>query len=658
WDWATQWSLPKTESLNLVIPGVFGYRMNSPEGGNYWGGMGRDPSWDRWYDNGQKGPAPGSPRPFSGGGNYLGLMVVLIAAWAGLQSFRGNRSVFNPVERKLLWFWVAAIPICLVLAYGRFAPFYQILYALPYFSTIRNPAKFINLLSFSVAILFAYGIHGLSRRYLESAQSNVTGLAARFRKWWAEGDLLDKRWIAGCAVLVAVSFVGWRIYASYRPSMERYLELVGMGQFATEISAFSFRQVGLFVLLFAIEVVVLTLIVIGVFAGRRARWGAILLGAVLLIDLGRANMPWVVYWDYKEKYATNPVIDILRQQPYEHRVALLPFPMPEQLAVFDQLYRIEWAQHHFPYYNIQSLDIIQMPRTPQDLAAFESALQFRGNPDSIHLLPRRWTLTNTRYLLGPAGYLNELNSQLDPVLRRFRIACQFEVVPKPGVTNLTRLEELTAEPSPKGSYALFEFTGVLPRVKLYSHWEFAQNDASAVNQLRSKPLAGHDSEFLQQLGTNDFLTLKRLASPSFDPAQTVLVGSPVPVPANEAKATANPGSVDFTSYSPKDIKLRTDAQSPSILLLNDKYDPSWQVWVDGKRSELLRCNFIMRGVALPAGPHSVEFVFRPPIGPLYVNVAAFGAGILLIGVALLGKRTPPASPAASAAKPRGVAASR
>src|SRR5664279_3888951 len=63
WDWATQWSLPKTESLNLLIPGVFGYRMNSPEGGNYWGGIGREPSWDRWYDNGQKGPAPGSPRP-------------------------------------------------------------------------------------------------------------------------------------------------------------------------------------------------------------------------------------------------------------------------------------------------------------------------------------------------------------------------------------------------------------------------------------------------------------------------------------------------------------------------------------------------------------------------------------------------------------------
>jgi len=30
WDWATQWSLPKRETLALVVPGLFGYRMDTP----------------------------------------------------------------------------------------------------------------------------------------------------------------------------------------------------------------------------------------------------------------------------------------------------------------------------------------------------------------------------------------------------------------------------------------------------------------------------------------------------------------------------------------------------------------------------------------------------------------------------------------------------
>src|SRR5439155_1508593 len=53
-----------------------------------------------------------------------------------------------------------------LLEFGRYAPFYQFVYMLPYFSTIRNPAKFTHPFNWSLVILFAYGIHGLCRRYL------------------------------------------------------------------------------------------------------------------------------------------------------------------------------------------------------------------------------------------------------------------------------------------------------------------------------------------------------------------------------------------------------------------------------------------------------------------------------------------------------------
>ncbi|HEY5504434.1 MAG TPA: hypothetical protein VIK28_04685, partial [Sedimentisphaerales bacterium] len=31
WDWTTQWSEPKTETLGLFVPGLFGYRMDTPK---------------------------------------------------------------------------------------------------------------------------------------------------------------------------------------------------------------------------------------------------------------------------------------------------------------------------------------------------------------------------------------------------------------------------------------------------------------------------------------------------------------------------------------------------------------------------------------------------------------------------------------------------
>jgi hypothetical protein len=63
--------------------------------------------------------------------------------------------------------------------------------------------------------------------------------------------------------------------------------------------------------------------------------------------------------------------------------------------------------------------------------------------------------------------------------------------------------------------------------------------------------------------------------------------------------------------------------------------------VDGKPAELLRCNFIMRGVFLPPGAHTVEFQFSLPNKPLFVTLAAVGVGILLCGFLFFsGRRNP------------------
>ena len=87
--------------------------------------------------------------------------------------------------------------------------------------------------------------------------------------------------------------------------------------------------------------------------------------------------------------------------------------------------------------------------------------------------------------------------------------------------------------------------------------------------------------------------------------------------------------MEYKSYAPNDIKLDVKASAPSVLLLNDKFDPLWRVFVDGKPAELLRCNFIMRGVYLTPEAHTVEFQFNSANKPLYVTLTAIGVGILL-----------------------------
>jgi hypothetical protein len=197
-------------------------------------------------------------------------------------------------------------------------------------------------------------------------------------------------------------------------------------------------------------------------------------------------------------------------------------------------------------------------------------------------MTRRWELSNTRYLLGAAGFLNVLNEQVDPLQHRFRIVVSFNIVPRPGISNPTRFEELTAVMDPQGQYAIFEFTGALPRAKLYTHW---------------------------QSSTNDQTTLDLLSSESFDPWQTVIVDHAPP--ASNTSSNQSPGTVEFEEYP----------------------------------EPLLRCNYIMRGIQVPEGDHRIEFRFAPPINVLYVSIAAIVLGLGLAGVLIVSKteedRKPP-----------------
>ena len=630
WDYATQWSLPKIETFGIIVPGLFGYRMDTPDGGAYWGAVGRNPGWDRYFASGEKGSPPPPPLRFYGTGNYAGTLVLLVALWAIAQSLRRKNSVFSTTHRQFLWFWTAVLLVSVLLAFGRFAPFYALLYKLPYFSTIRNPVKFLFVFSWALVTVFAYGIHGLSRRYLEIPATGSASPLGQLKAWWTKTRGFDRNWTSTCLVVFIGSLLAWLIYALQKPNLAAYLQMVGFPDeggtkgMADVIAAFSIRQIGWFILFFVLAMGLLTLILSGAFAGRRGKWGGILLGILLVLDLGRADLPWIVYWNYPQKYASNPIIDILRNQPYEARVAYgLPQPLqtPSQLSLFKGLYDIEWSQQLFPYYNVQSLDIIQMPRMPEDLAAYQSALQigikqdgsgqWTLDPTTLWRIGRRWQLTNTRYLLGPAALLDLYNEQFDPFQHRFHIVRQFNVEAKPGIENPTQYSEMTAVPAENGEYALLEFTGALPRAKLYSQW---------------------------QISTNDSDTLQMLASKNFDAWKTALVSTPLPASPTINTTNENSGTVEFKSYAPKDLVFNARAESPSVLLLNDKYDPNWHVLVDGKPEPLLRCNFIMRGVYLTPGVHTVEFKFSLPLGLLYVSLSAIGVGILLCGFLIVSTR--------------------
>jgi hypothetical protein len=585
WDFATQWSLPKIETLRVVIPGLFGYRMDTPEGGAYWGRVGEAPS------------APQQMPRYSGAGEYAGVLVVLVGFWAIFEAMRA-KGAFTPTERQLIGFWVVMGFIAMLLGWGRHAPFYQIVYALPYFSTIRNPMKFFHVVHLCLMVLFAYGLIGLNRRYLEGA-TKKHGVFGQLKSWWKSAPAHEKRWVCGTIAVVALGLVAWFGYVGSRGTVVAHLMRTGFEdrETAVAIAKFSANEVLLFVVFLAVSALLLTLVLSGAFAGARAKWALALLSLVLVVDLARANAPWIIHYNWKEKYASNPVIDVLKTQPHEHRVTMPGFQLNPQFGMLQQFYHVEWLQHHFPFYNIQSIDMPQEPRVPEDKQAYRNALGRN--------LARLWQLTNTRYVFGLAQQLPEmLNAQFDPQGRGFRVHTAFTLFQQPGST------AIGVETNTTGPFALLEFTGALPRAKLYNQWEVI---------------------------TNEQALLTRLADPAWNPAQSLLLSEPPPASLAPGAADAA-GTAEITAYEPKEVTVRTTSAAPAMLLLNDKIEPEWNAYIDGQPAPILRANYLVRAVPVPAGTHNVTFRFEMRPTGLYIVLTCEVIGLILLGVVIWSAR--------------------
>jgi hypothetical protein len=123
--------------------------------------------------------------------------------------------------------------------------------------------------------------------------------------------------------------------------------------------------------------------------------------------------------------------------------------------------------------------------------------------------------------------------------------------------------------------------------------------------------------------TSDGEELEALASPQFNPAEVAYVESPVELPA------LCRGTVQITSEIPTHITISAQMETPGLVVLADNWDKGWHAYWNGRPVPVLRANYAVRGVVVPAGIGTLEFVYRPASLILGLWLAGFAAFILL-----------------------------
>jgi hypothetical protein len=93
-------------------------------------------------------------------------------------------------------------------------------------------------------------------------------------------------------------------------------------------------------------------------------------------------------------------------------------------------------------------------------------------------------------------------------------------------------------------------------------------------------------------------------------------------------ADLRPGFVEGLHAEPRRVRVEVHApDGPTLLVLNDRFDPSWQATLDGRPVPTERANGLVRGVVVPRGRHTVQFEFHTPTS------VWIGFGLALLGLA-------------------------
>lgn len=97
--------------------------------------------------------------------------------------------------------------------------------------------------------------------------------------------------------------------------------------------------------------------------------------------------------------------------------------------------------------------------------------------------------------------------------------------------------------------------------------------------------------------------LPTLPSSGIDLSETVLLEKEPRIrPVSKEGASAS-----ITRYTLDEIRVDAKLPAAAILVLSEVYYPKWKVYVDGKEGEILKADYAVRAVSLPAGGHEVVF---------------------------------------------------
>jgi hypothetical protein len=90
-------------------------------------------------------------------------------------------------------------------------------------------------------------------------------------------------------------------------------------------------------------------------------------------------------------------------------------------------------------------------------------------------------------------------------------------------------------------------------------------------------------------------------------------------------------SIKLTKFDNDAIEYAADCDAPQFAVFSEVYYPyGWNAYIDGKKVEYVRTNYILRGLSIPAGKHAIKFAFEPATYKKGISISYTGSFLVVL----------------------------
>lgn len=162
--------------------------------------------------------------------------------------------------------------------------------------------------------------------------------------------------------------------------------------------------------------------------------------------------------------------------------------------------------------------------------------------------------------------------------------------------------------------------------------QISKNNINVLNMLNTKYIIGQNQQtkepmaqpnpnacgnvwFVQEIKWAKNADEEMKALDNFNPKQTVVIDERYKAAVGGWQLTVDSSaSIKEDSYSPNKLSYSSNSTNSQLAVFSEIYyneGKGWHAYLDGNPVAHFRCNYVLRGMVVPAGSHKIEFKFEP-----------------------------------------------